>query len=206
MPVVTKNLSIAPRFSPYDFFIAVQVQHSYNSSTNGRILRTHFLTLSATEKKTQMLLIAFTRIELTTSALVGVRCYLLRAGPGKIPYSWYLIDQLLPNFSSSDLRFYLFFGMISSFCCFLAQYLDCMCRPFRVCPFLFLFIFYTGCFHFSNMIFSIIMDEFSAVIIFYMHSAHGVNISAQSSENWVVGDGFVVLPFATLKSQIMPRV
>ena len=37
MPVVTKDLLISPRFSPYDFFIAmqVQVQHSYNSSTSG---------------------------------------------------------------------------------------------------------------------------------------------------------------------------
>ena len=35
LPVVTKDLPISPRFTPYNFFIAVQVQHSYNSSTNG---------------------------------------------------------------------------------------------------------------------------------------------------------------------------
>ena len=34
LPVVTKDLPISPRFTPYDFFIAMQVQHSYNSSTN----------------------------------------------------------------------------------------------------------------------------------------------------------------------------
>ena len=34
LPVVTKDLPISPRFTPYDFFIAMQVQHSYNSSTD----------------------------------------------------------------------------------------------------------------------------------------------------------------------------
>ena len=34
LPVVTKDLLISPRFTPYNFFIAMQVQHSYNSSTN----------------------------------------------------------------------------------------------------------------------------------------------------------------------------
>ena len=36
LPVVTKDLPISPRFTPYIFFIAMQVQHSYNSSTIGR--------------------------------------------------------------------------------------------------------------------------------------------------------------------------
>ena len=31
LPVVTKDLPISPRFTPYNFFIAMQVQHSYNS-------------------------------------------------------------------------------------------------------------------------------------------------------------------------------
>ena len=35
LPMVTKDLLISPRFTPYDFFIAMQVQHSYNSLTNG---------------------------------------------------------------------------------------------------------------------------------------------------------------------------
>ena len=35
LPVVTKDLPISPRFTPYIFFIAMQVQHSYNSLTNG---------------------------------------------------------------------------------------------------------------------------------------------------------------------------
>ena len=35
LPVVTKDLPISPRFTPCNFFTAMQVQHSYNSSTNG---------------------------------------------------------------------------------------------------------------------------------------------------------------------------
>ena len=36
LPVVTKDLTISPRFTPtLLFFIAMQVQQSYNSSTNG---------------------------------------------------------------------------------------------------------------------------------------------------------------------------
>ena len=31
LPEVTKDLPISPRFTPYNFFIAMQVQHSYNS-------------------------------------------------------------------------------------------------------------------------------------------------------------------------------
>ena len=34
LPVVTKNIPNSSRFTPYDFFIAMQVQNSYNSSTN----------------------------------------------------------------------------------------------------------------------------------------------------------------------------
>ena len=30
-----KGSPISPRFTPYNFFLAMQVQHSYNSSTNG---------------------------------------------------------------------------------------------------------------------------------------------------------------------------
>ena len=56
LPVVTKDLPISPRFTPYIFFIAMQVQHSYNSSTNGRILLTHVPTLSVTKERTQVLL------------------------------------------------------------------------------------------------------------------------------------------------------
>ena len=35
LPVVTKDLPSSPRFTPYELFFAMQVQHSYNSSTNG---------------------------------------------------------------------------------------------------------------------------------------------------------------------------
>ena len=35
LPVVTKDLPISSRFTPYNFFIAMQVQQSYNPSTNG---------------------------------------------------------------------------------------------------------------------------------------------------------------------------
>ena len=38
------------------FFIAMQGQHSYNSSTNGWILLTHVPTLSVTKERTQILL------------------------------------------------------------------------------------------------------------------------------------------------------
>ena len=31
LPVVTKDLPISPRFTPYNFFIAMQVQHSYTT-------------------------------------------------------------------------------------------------------------------------------------------------------------------------------
>ena len=61
LPVVTKDLPISPRFTPYDFFITRQVQHSYNSSTNG---------FRYGRKNTNP---ALTRIELTTSALAGVQ-------------------------------------------------------------------------------------------------------------------------------------
>ena len=54
-------------------FIAMQVQHSYNSLTNGWILLTHVLTaLSATTEEITPNP-DLTRIELTTSALVGVQ-------------------------------------------------------------------------------------------------------------------------------------
>ena len=55
LPVVTKDLPISPRFTPYNFFIAMQVQHSYNSSTNVvEFLLTHVSTLSVTKERTQM--------------------------------------------------------------------------------------------------------------------------------------------------------
>ena len=56
LPVVTKDLPISPRFTPYNFLIAMQVQHYYNSSTNGWILLTHVPTLSVTKERTQILL------------------------------------------------------------------------------------------------------------------------------------------------------
>ena len=65
LPVATKDIPISPRFTPYDFFTAMQVHHSYNSSTNGWILHTHVPTLSVTKERTQILL--------TTSALAGVQ-------------------------------------------------------------------------------------------------------------------------------------
>ena len=52
------------------FFIAMQVHHSYNLSTNGRILLTH-----VPEESIQI--VFFTRIELTITVLSGVRGYLL---------------------------------------------------------------------------------------------------------------------------------
>ena len=64
MPVDTKYLpiSLSPRFSPGDFVIAMQVQHSYKSSTN-EIAEFYLLLtfsfsrfLSATEEITQILI------------------------------------------------------------------------------------------------------------------------------------------------------
>ena len=57
LSVVTKDLPISPRFTPYDFFIAMQVQHSYNSSIIGLILLTHVPTLSVTKERTQIILL-----------------------------------------------------------------------------------------------------------------------------------------------------
>ena len=73
LPVVTKDLPISPRFTPYDFFIAMQVQHSYNSSTN-EWLNFYLLTFPRfplyERRNTNPTLV---RIELTTSALAGVQ-------------------------------------------------------------------------------------------------------------------------------------
>ena len=69
LAVVINNLLIPPRF------IAVQVQHSYNSSIIGWTLLTHVLTLSAKSKIKKKIKCnqtknpSLTIIELTTSAL-----------------------------------------------------------------------------------------------------------------------------------------
>ena len=73
LPVVTKDLPISPRFTPSIFFIAMQVQHSYNSSTNGQWLnftnsRSHAFRYE--RKNTNPTLV---RIELTTSVLADVQ-------------------------------------------------------------------------------------------------------------------------------------
>ena len=52
------------------FFIAMQVQHSYNLSTHGRILLTRV-------PKERIQIVVFTRIEFTITVLAGVRGYLL---------------------------------------------------------------------------------------------------------------------------------
>ena len=51
LPVVTKDLPISPRFTPYNFFIAMQVQHSYNSSANGWIYLLTFLRFPLRKKE-----------------------------------------------------------------------------------------------------------------------------------------------------------
>ena len=55
LPVDTKDLYISPRLHALQFFIAMQVQQSYNSATNGWNLLTHNPTLSVTEERTQIL-------------------------------------------------------------------------------------------------------------------------------------------------------
>ena len=77
LPLVTKHIPIYPRFSPYDFLSRCK----FSTHTTRQpivefcLLLTHALALSATEARIQILV--FKRIELTTSALVGVRGYLL---------------------------------------------------------------------------------------------------------------------------------
>ena len=56
LPVVTKDIPISFRFTPYICFIAMQVQHSYNSATNGWTLLTHVPTPYVTKERTQILL------------------------------------------------------------------------------------------------------------------------------------------------------
>ena len=71
LPVVTKDLPISPRFTPYDFFIAMQVQHSYNSSNQWldfTYSRSHAFRYE--RKNTNP---TWARIELTTFALAGVQ-------------------------------------------------------------------------------------------------------------------------------------
>ena len=72
LPVVTKDLPISPRFTPYNFFIAMQVQHSYNSLVNQWLnftySRSHAFRYE--RKNTNPTLV---RIELTTSVLADVQ-------------------------------------------------------------------------------------------------------------------------------------
>ena len=71
LPVVTKYLPVSPRFTPYNFSIAMQVKHSYNSSTkwlNFTYSRSHAFRYE--RKNTNPTLV---RIELTTSGLADVQ-------------------------------------------------------------------------------------------------------------------------------------
>ena len=71
LPVVTKDLPISPRFTPYIFFIAMQVQHSLqlvNQWLNFTYSRYHAFRYE--RKNTNPTLV---RIELTTYALAGVQ-------------------------------------------------------------------------------------------------------------------------------------
>ena len=75
LPVITKDLPISPRFTPYEFLSHVSSALLQLVNQWLRFVLTHVLTLSAKEEKTQILV---TRIELTTSALAGVQVtYLL---------------------------------------------------------------------------------------------------------------------------------
>ena len=72
LPVVKKDLPISPRFTPYNFFIAMQVQHSYtylvNQCLNFTYARSHAFRYE--RKNTNPTLV---RIELTTSVLADVQ-------------------------------------------------------------------------------------------------------------------------------------
>ena len=70
---VAKDLPISPRFTLY--VIAMQVQRSYNFSTNGWILLSLVPTLPVTKEKTQILLFGKNRTHdfrtMTTSRCAG---------------------------------------------------------------------------------------------------------------------------------------
>ena len=67
----TKNLLILPRFSPYDFLSRCKLSTLTTRQPVVEFYFSHVLTLYVTEEILQIL--AFARIELMTSALVGVR-------------------------------------------------------------------------------------------------------------------------------------
>ena len=65
--VVTKDLPISPRITPPDFLSRCNGKFTTRQSMVDFYLITHVLSLSATEERTQILVV---RIELTTSALI----------------------------------------------------------------------------------------------------------------------------------------
>ena len=73
LPVVTKDLPISPRFTPYNFFIAMQVQPALLQLVNQWLdftyTRSHALRYERKNTKNP----TWVRVELTTSALTGVQ-------------------------------------------------------------------------------------------------------------------------------------
>ena len=68
LPVVIKDISISPRFTPYEFLTGCNFSIL---TTRPPLVEFYLLTLSATEEKIKNA--ALTRIELTTSALAGMQ-------------------------------------------------------------------------------------------------------------------------------------
>ena len=72
LPVVTKDLPVSPRFTPFDFFYrdaSSALLQLVNQWLNFTYLRSHAFRYE--RKNTKILLLV--RIELTTSALAGVQ-------------------------------------------------------------------------------------------------------------------------------------
>ena len=81
---------ISPRFTPYDFFIAMRVQHSYKWLN---FTYSHSHAFRYGRKNTNF---ALTRIELTTSALAGVQfIYYLDHSATRGHYGCYKLKTLL---------------------------------------------------------------------------------------------------------------
>ena len=68
LPVITDDLYISPRFTPYEFYR--DASSALSQLINHWLSFTHVPTLSATDARIKILL---TRIELATSALAGVQ-------------------------------------------------------------------------------------------------------------------------------------
>ena len=76
LPVATKSLPISPQFSPYDVFL--RCNYSTLATRQSRLFFTYYSRSHAFRYRRKNKSSGFYKnLELTTSLLVGVRCYLL---------------------------------------------------------------------------------------------------------------------------------